>query len=127
MSGTVRKVLLVDDSATALMMERLLLWGRSYEILTARDGEEAVRVALGQRPDLILMDVEMPKMSGLEALEILRQNEATRDVPIILVAACAQTLERQAAYRTGCTDYLVKPVDRGRLLDKLDRYLGGAQ
>jgi CheY-like chemotaxis protein len=121
---TLKKILLVDDSPTVLLMERLLLQDGPYEILNAANGEQAVKVALAERPDLILMDVVMPGVDGFEACRRLRAEAATRTTPIILVTTrgSAEYLER--GYESGCSDYIVKPVDGGELWQKLQHYLG---
>src|ERR1700722_10084492 len=80
-----KKILLVDDSSTALAIERMLLGNSAYQIVVARDGREAVAVAATERPDLILMDVVMPHMTGIEACQALRDQDVTRAIPIILV------------------------------------------
>jgi CheY-like chemotaxis protein len=72
-----KKILLVDDAETILMMERMILNKAGYELITAKDGQEAVAKATAERPDLILMDVVMPRMNGFEACKQIRANEAT--------------------------------------------------
>lgn len=113
------RILLVDDSNTVLTMERMLLSEEPYELLVARDGEEAVERALTERPDLILMDVVMPKMDGLEACRRLRQHETTRDIPIIMVTTRGEAESIEAGYASGCTDYVTKPIDGLELVTKL--------
>jgi len=119
-----KKILLVDDSKTILMMERMVLGSGGYQIVTASDGEEGVARALAERPDLILMDVVMPKLSGFEACRRLRQEEVTRDVPIILVTTRGEPSNVEAGYACGCTDYITKPIDSVELLAKLRDQLG---
>ena len=119
-----KKVLLVDDSKTVLMMEQMVLKKKEYEILTASDGEEGVRRALADRPDVILMDVVMPRMSGLEACRRLRQEETTRNIPIIMVTTRGESVNVEAGFESGCNDYITKPVDPLELLTKLRDQLG---
>ena len=116
--------MLVDDSATALMWERMILKGEPYDVLTARDGDEAVRTALAERPDLILMDVVMPGMSGFDACRALRQAPATRSVPIIMVTTRGEAQNVEEGFQSGCSDYITKPIDRLELLSKVKSYLG---
>ena len=81
-----KKILVVDDSKTALMMEREILEKRTtYQCVTASDGQEAVEKAQQERPDLVLMDVVMPRMNGFEACKMMRQQPSTREIPIVLV------------------------------------------
>ena len=81
-----KKILMVDDAATILMMEKMFLSKEPYDLITAKDGQEAVEKAESERPDLILMDVVMPKMDGFEAVRKIRENEATKMIPIIMVS-----------------------------------------
>jgi DNA-binding response OmpR family regulator len=119
-----KKVLLVDDSNTVLMMERMVLKKRDYQILTASNGEEGVRRALAERPDVILMDVIMPEMNGFEACRRLRQEEATKNIPIIMVTTRGESANVETGFESGCNDYITKPVDALELLAKLRDQLG---
>lgn len=121
---TRKKILLVDDSSTALMIEQMLLSSTPYRILTARDGEEAVAKATAEAPDLILMDVVMPKMTGLEACRALRAQPSTMAVPIILVTTRGESTSVEAGFASGCNDYVTKPINRVELLSKLRDQLG---
>jgi len=118
-----KKILLVDDSRTVLLMHQLLLADRGYELLTARDGEEGLEKALSTRPDLIFLDVLMPGMDGFETCQALRAHETTRDIPIIMVTTSGEPQNIQRGFDSGCTDYITKPFNDNELLDKLERYL----
>jgi DNA-binding response OmpR family regulator len=119
-----RKILLVDDSETILQMEQMMLRTNPYELIMARDGEEGVAKALDSKPDLILMDVVMPKMNGFEAVRRLRENPCTSDVPIVMVTSKAEAESMEAGYVCGCNDYIVKPIDRLELLAKVKNLIG---
>ena len=119
-----RKILLVDDSETVLQMEQMILAKSSYELILARDGEEGVAKALATRPDLILMDVVMPKMNGFEAVKQLRENAQTRSVPIVMVTSKAEAESMEAGYQNGCSDYIIKPIDQLELMMKVKNLLG---
>jgi CheY-like chemotaxis protein len=121
---TRKKILLVDDSATILMMERMLLAKAPYEILTATNGEEAVAKAVAERPDIILMDVVMPGMTGFEACRRLRSLEATRAIPVIMVTTRGEAENVETGFQSGCSDYVTKPIDGVELLSKLRGHLG---
>jgi CheY-like chemotaxis protein len=123
---TRKKILLVDDSPTVLLMERLLLQEGPYEVLSAANGEQAVKTALVERPDLILMDVVMPGMDGFEACRRLRAEEATRATPIILLTTRGGSEHMERGYESGCNDYLTKPVDGMELWIKIRHFLGDA-
>lgn len=119
-----KKILLVDDSMTALMMNKMLLSKASCEIVTARDGREAVEKALSERPDLIVMDIVMPQMNGFEACKRLRSLDATRSTPILLVTTRGEAESIATGFASGCTDYITKPVNSVELLAKIKTYLG---
>jgi CheY-like chemotaxis protein len=119
-----KKILLVDDSQTVLLMHQLLLADRGYELLTARDGQDAVETAMAERPDIIFMDVLMPRVDGFAACQELRAHESTRDIPIIMVTTRSEPQNVQRGFESGCSDYITKPFNVNELLDKLERYLG---
>jgi DNA-binding response OmpR family regulator len=121
-----KKILLVDDSATALMWERMILKTEPYALFTASDGVQAVATARRELPDLILMDVVMPNMDGFEACQALRASAATRNVPIIMVTTRGEAKNVEEGFRSGCTDYITKPIDRLELLAKVRSCLAGA-
>ena len=119
-----KKILLVDDSITSLFMQKMVLKHEPYDLVTASDGRNGVELALRERPDLILMDVVMPRMTGIEALRELRANAATRATPVILVTTRGEPANVEVGYETGCTDYLTKPFEPGELLSKVRDCLG---
>ena len=120
-----KTILLVDDSSTILMMEKFILRNDPYDLITAADGEEAVRKAIARKPDLILLDVVMPRMNGFEACRRLRECEETRDTPIIMVTTRGEAANVETAWLSGCTDYVTKPINANELLAKV-RSLAGA-
>jgi CheY-like chemotaxis protein len=119
-----KKILLVDDSKTILMMEKMILNKGPYTLVTASNGEEAVTRAESEKPDLILMDVVMPKMDGFEACRRIRLADATSMIPIIMVTTRGEELNVETGYQAGCTDYVTKPINSTELMSKLRNYLG---
>lgn len=119
-----KKILVVDDSKTALLIESTILRGGSYRLVMAGDGEEAVQKALSERPDLILMDVVMPKMTGLEACRALRELPETRGIPIIMVTTRGEEQSVERGFLAGCTDYVTKPINAAELLAKIRSFVG---
>jgi DNA-binding response OmpR family regulator len=93
-------------------------------MVTASNGEEAVAKAESENPDLILMDVVMPKMDGFEAVRRIRRMAAVAAVPIIMVTTRGEEHNIEAGYEAGCTDYVTKPIDGLELMAKLRNYLG---
>ena len=119
-----KKILLVDDSNTILMMERMILNKGPYVLVTANNGEDAIAKARTEKPDLILMDVVMPKVDGFEACRQIRRETSTSSIPIIMVTTRGEEQNIEAGYQSGCTDYVTKPIDGAELLSKLRAYLG---
>jgi CheY-like chemotaxis protein len=120
-----KKILVVDDSKTALMMEREIVERRtSYQCVTASDGQEAIEKAQQEQPDLVLMDVVMPRMNGFEACKRMRQQPSTREIPIVLVTTRGEESYMEAGFQSGCNDYITKPVDGAELVALLQSYLG---
>jgi DNA-binding response OmpR family regulator len=118
-----KKVLLVDDSGTVLMMEKMILAHEPYELVTAKDGQEAVQKAAAERPDLILLDVVMPRLTGFDVLKRLRSAEATSRTPVIMVTTRGEIENVEVGYASGCNDYVTKPIDSVELLTKVRNYL----
>ncbi len=118
-----KKILLVDDCKVSLLTQELMLTGPQIEILQAAHGVEALCRAVADQPDLILLDIKMPDVDGLEVLRALRSEEQTRDIPIVLVTACGDPATRSEAIRRGSHDYVTKPVDAQELKTKVKRYL----
>ena len=119
-----KKILLVDDSRTSLFVESMILKNGPYTLVTAADGEEAVLKALSEHPDLILMDVVMPRMTGFEACRELRAQEPTRGIPIILVTTRGEDENVKTGFAAGCTDYVTKPINGVELLAKVKEHVG---
>lgn len=119
-----KKILLVDDSATVLMMEKMILSQGRYDLCTAKNGVEAVARARTDRPDLILLDVVMPQLDGFGALAAIRGDDATREIPVIMVTTRSEADSLEKGYARGCNDYVTKPVNSSELLAKVRNLLG---
>ena len=121
----IKKILLVDDSSTSRMTSRMLLAGHeSYVVTSACDGQEGVEKAIAEVPHLILMDIEMPRMNGIEACKMLKQNETTRNIPVVLLTMRGEEPFVRQAYASGCSDFLTKPVNEQKLATIIKKYLG---
>jgi twitching motility two-component system response regulator PilH len=118
-------ILIVDDSPTETRILTNMLVKAGYRVETATNGEEAVGIAKTLLPDLILMDVIMPVLNGFQATRILRRQPETAEIPIIMVTTKDMQTDRTWGLRQGATDYLIKPVDRELLLERV-RTLTGA-
>lgn len=118
-----KKILLVDDSPTAIQWQRMILENDPYDILIASNGEEGVRVARAAQPDLVLLDVMMPVMDGLAVLRELRSDVRFSRTPVLMVTTRSEMPSVLEAYQGGCNEYITKPVDRRELLTKVRGYL----
>ncbi|NEX22275.1 response regulator [Thiorhodococcus mannitoliphagus] len=118
-------ILVVDDSPTETRIFTSTLMKAGYEVETATNGEEAVEVARSIKPDLILMDVIMPVLNGYQATRLIRKDPDIADTPIIMVTTKDMQTDRTWGIRQGATDYMVKPVDRQRLLERIAELLDG--
>ena len=105
-----KKILIVEDNPTNMRLIRMVLGNKGYRLLEATDGEEALAVAIEGRPDLIVMDIQLPKMDGLEVTRRLRQTPQFRETPIIALTASAMEGDREKIMAAGCDQYISKPV-----------------
>jgi len=120
-----KKILVVDDSSTSRLVTRMIFSQNSnYELLSAIDGMDGVERARREKPDLIIMDVMMPRMTGIQACRVLKQDEQTSKIPVILLTTRGEESSVQEGYASGCSDYLTKPVNQIELLELLKAYLG---
>jgi len=117
------KVLLVEDNEMNRDMLSRRLARRGFEVVMALDGEEGVRMARAQMPDLILMDMSLPVLDGWGAARQIKTEASTQSIPLIALAAHAMAGDREKAIDAGCDDYDTKPIELARLLDKMGRLL----
>ena len=114
------KVLIVDDSQLYRFKLRKLVEAKGHEALTARNGEEALELALSEQPQVILMDIVMPGMSGYEAKRSLARNPATAEIPVIFVSSRSADSDKVWGMRLGAAGYVTKPVDPEQLDTAID-------
>lgn len=117
-------VLAVDDDEVILGLVVYRLEQSGYRVITARDGEEALALALAERPALAVIDVMMPKLDGYELTRLLRSHEETRDTPVILLTARVQEADVERGFEAGANDYLRKPFSPQELLSRVQAQLG---
>ena len=117
------KILLVEDNEMNRDMLSRRLTKKGYEIVTAIDGAAGVAMAASEKPDLILMDITLPVMSGWDATREIKKSELTRNIPVIALTALAMVGDREQSLASGCDDYDTKPIDLPRLLEKIEALL----
>lgn len=121
------RILIIEDNEKNLILLRDLLEYHGYTVITARNGEEGVRLAQERHPDLILMDLQMPVLDGYGALEALRGDPALREVKVVAVTALAMRGDKKMVLRAGFDGYLGKPIDVRQLPATIKSYLSGGK
>jgi len=117
------KVLYVEDNDDNVFMLTSRLRKNGHDVVVARDGEAGVATAVSERPDVIIMDLNLPVLDGWEATRRIKRAEQTKDIPVIGLSAHAMVGDREKAMAAGCNDYDVKPVNLSSLLAKIRRLL----
>jgi two-component system cell cycle response regulator DivK len=118
-----KRILVVEDQADNRQILRDLLTSEGYRVIEAQDGEEGVRAARDERPDLILMDIQLPLLDGYEATRRIKADPALRAIPIIVVTSYSLSGDEAKARAAGCDDFVPKPYSRRQLMDKISQYL----
>jgi two-component system, cell cycle response regulator DivK len=119
-----KTVLLVEDNEDNRIVYSTILAHSGYRVLEAANGEDGIRIAREALPDLILMDISIPRIDGWQATRILKAGAGTRTIPIVALTAHALPTDRQRARAVGCDGYLAKPVEPRRVLEEVGRFLG---
>jgi CheY-like chemotaxis protein len=117
------RILIVDDNATNLKLVAYLMKANGYNVATALDAESALEAMRANRPDVILMDIQLPGIDGLELTRRLKADPATRDIVIIAVTAYAMKGDQDKAFAAGCDEYITKPIDTRALPETIARHL----
>ena len=116
-------ILSAEDNAANRRIIRDLFGKKGYRVIEAMDGEEAIELAEREKPDLILMDIQLPKISGYEAARAIKSNPELKHIMIIAVTSYALGGDEDKAYDSGCDDYIAKPFRPKLLLEKVEKYL----
>ena len=117
------KLLLADDSITIQKVVELILAEEDFEIRTAGNGEEALSLIASFQPDIVLADIEMPKMNGYQLCEKIKQNPSTGSIPVILLTGAFEPVDEELAKQVGADDYIIKPFESQELISKLNAVL----
>jgi len=117
------KVLVVDDEEYIQHILNFSFGAEGYEVITAADGEEAVKIARSEKPDIIVLDIMMPKMDGYEACKQIKADPQTQDIPVILLTAKGREVDRKLGAEAGADDYVVKPFSPGRLIERVEGFI----
>lgn len=115
----IKTVLVVDDSPTDTHVLSEMLQKNGFSVITASSGEEGIEIARAQKPDLVLMDIVMPGMSGFEATRAIAKDKETGGIPVIICTTKDQETDKAWGLRQGASDYVVKPVKEAELISKI--------
>lgn len=121
---TQKTILLVDDMETVLLFEKTMLKGSGVTLRTAKNGALALKEIEQSPPDLVLLDVMMPELDGIETCRRIKQDEKTRHIPVVMVTTKGEPEMVQKAIDAGCNDFITKPLDKTELLSKVRAHLG---
>lgn len=117
------RILYIEDNFQNKRLVRKILTAKGFEVLEADDGLTGVEMAVNELPDLILMDISLPGIDGVEATQRIKAFDGTVDIPIIALTANAMRGDRERFIAAGCDDYLPKPISTGDLLNMINQYL----
>ncbi len=118
-----KRILVVEDNETNMYLCCRILKSSGYEVIEARTGEEGVELAIKEKPDLIIMDIQLPGIDGYEATKRLRKLEADREIPIVALTSYAMAGDREKSLAAGCTGYLEKPINPNTFMSEIEKYL----
>ncbi|MBU8921988.1 MAG: response regulator [Bacteroidales bacterium] len=117
------KVLVVDDEVNITQILEFSIGSEGYEVLTASNGEEAIDKARREQPDLIILDIMMPRIDGYEACRILKANPITKNIPVVLLTAKGRDIDKRLGYEVGASDYIIKPFSPNKLIERIHELL----
>ena len=118
-----KRILVIEDNETNLYLMKFLLEKNGYAVIEAKTGIEGIERAVTEKPDLILMDIQLPDIDGLEATRKIRESEANSTVPILAVTSYAMTGDREKALKAGCSGYIEKPIDPETFTSIIKKYI----
>ena len=118
------RILVVDDEIYIVHILDFSLGMEGYEVVTALDGEEGLQKAIEFKPDLVVLDIMMPKMDGYETCKALKADERTKNIPVILLSAKGRNVDMQTGYDVGADEYITKPFSPRKLVDRINAMLG---
>ena len=118
-----KSILVVEDNELNMKLFHDLLEAQGYNVLQTRDGMEALKLARAHKPDLILMDIQLPEVSGLEVTKWLKEDDGLRSIPVIAVTAFAMKGDEQKIREGGCEAYISKPISVANFLETIEKFL----
>jgi len=119
----VKRILVVEDNEDNLYLIRFILEENGHSVIEARDGSDGMEKAIKEKPDLIMMDIQLPDIDGMETTRRIRASEADGDIPIIAITSYAMPGDREKALAAGCTSYIEKPINTETVMAEIEKFL----
>jgi CheY-like chemotaxis protein len=118
-----KKILVVEDNENNMYLITFILKKNGHNIIEAWSGEEGIELAVKEKPDLVLMDIQLSGIDGLEATKKIRESEAEGEIPIVALTSYAMAGDREKALNAGCTGYIEKPINPETFMGEIEKYL----
>jgi two-component system cell cycle response regulator DivK len=122
-----KRVLVIEDNENNMELITFILEANNYQTLKAGTGQKGVALALQERPDFIILDIQLPDISGTEVLKMIRSSEISGSIPIIAMTSYAMAGDREKLLAAGCDEYIEKPIDPLTVMTQIEKVLGGPQ
>ncbi|MDD3804239.1 MAG: response regulator [bacterium] len=116
-----KKILIIDDDEDIISLIKIILENENYAVIGASSGEEGIKTAIKQKPELILLDIMMPVMDGWEILKMLRTEESTRKIPVAMLTCKTDVKDKLTGLQEGAIDYITKPFSPEELIERVDK------
>jgi len=117
-----KKILVVEDNEDNFYLIRFILENNGFEVIEARNGNSGVELAIKEKPDLIIMDIQLPDINGLEVTKKIRSSKVDRSLPIVAITSYAMTGDKENALAAGCNGYIEKPIDPENILAEINKF-----
>ncbi len=118
-----KRILVVEDNEKNMYLISFILKKNNYEVIEARNGEQGIELAIKEKPDLIIMDIQLPGIDGLESTKRIKESEEASRIPIIALTSYAMTGDREKALNTGFTEYIEKPINFKNFIEDIEKHL----
>ncbi len=123
MEKKLKRVLIIEDNEANLYLTKFILEKNEYQVLEAREGIQGLELAMKEKPDLILMDIQLPDIDGLEAVRRIRASKIDHEIPIVALTSYAMVGDREKSLAAGCTGYIEKPINPDTFMAEIEKFL----
>ena len=117
-----KRILVVEDNETNMYLISFILKENNYEVIEAGNGEQGIEIAIKEKPDLVIMDIQLPGIDGLETTRRIRESEADSEIPIVALTSYAMVGDKEKALAAGCNGYIEKPINTETFMGEIEKY-----